>query len=54
MQEGKAVASAVVLAGTARDKLLPVASGLAPGTTVIVAPPQDLAEGRAVKAKAAG
>ncbi len=49
------VATAVeVQVGAARDKLVPVAAGLAPGTTVVVNPSKDLAEGRTVKAKAAG
>lgn len=40
--------------GAVRDQLVPVASGLAPGTTVVVNPAKDLADGRAVKTKAAG
>jgi RND family efflux transporter MFP subunit len=43
-----------VQVGAARDKLVPVAAGLAPGTTVVVNPSKDLADGRTVKAKAAG
>jgi RND family efflux transporter MFP subunit len=53
VQEGKAVAVKVV-AGRAQDKLVPIASGLAPGTVVVLDPPKDLAEGRAVKSKTAG
>ena len=43
-----------VAVGAARDKLVPVAAGLAPGTTVVVNPAKDLADGQAVKTKAAG
>jgi multidrug efflux pump subunit AcrA (membrane-fusion protein) len=43
-----------VQVGAVREKLVPVAAGLAPGTTVVVNPPKDLADGRTVKAKAAG
>jgi len=53
VRDGKA-AAVTVSAGPAKDELVPIASGLAPGTVVILNPAKDLAEGRAVKSKAAG
>ena len=51
--DGKAK-SVEVNAGPAKDKVVPIVSGVDPGTTLIVNAPKDLADGRAVKSKSAG
>ena len=51
--DGKAKA-VEVNAGPAKDKVVPIVSGIAPGTTLIVNAPKDLDDGRAVKSKSAG